>query len=331
MRWIDIEDRSAVAAMRRIARRCASSMGMTERRQEELAIVVTEAATNILRHAGRGRALVEVIQKPGVHKLVVLFADNGPGIGDLDRMMNDGQSTLASAGLGLGALRRLSDSFDVFTSADAGTTIVCAFDQDKGATKPPIEVAGLCVCHPAESVCGDAWTLRQGPQETGIVLCDGLGHGPLAARAAAEVLEGAEASPMDPGALIEEVSRRLVGKRGAVASAIRIDHEAMTMTYSGLGNISTLHVGPSGFRRLAVRDGRIGGPATRGYEETIALAPGDTVILHSDGLKTLREANIPPGLMYRSPLLIAGYFLDRMFRGRDDASIVLARVKVERE
>ena len=48
--------------------------------------------------------------------------------------------------------------------------------------------------------------------------------------------------------------------------------------------------------------------------------------MYSDGLKTLRDADLPPGLLHRSPLLIAGFLINRSFRGRDDASIVVARI-----
>ena len=56
--WVEIDDRSAVAVVRRLARRYGAEIGLSERRLEELAIVVTEASTNILRYAERGRALV---------------------------------------------------------------------------------------------------------------------------------------------------------------------------------------------------------------------------------------------------------------------------------
>ncbi|MGR3372955.1 ATP-binding protein [Pseudooceanicola nanhaiensis] len=329
-RWIDIDDRSAVAALRRLARRYGSGLGLPERRLEELAIVMTESATNILRYAERGKALIEVIRKPGVDQLALLFTDNGPGIGDMDRMFQDGESSSDSAGLGLGAIRRLSDSFDIFSTPDDGTTIVCTFDARNAPPSQAVEVAGLRVCHPAEEVCGDDWMLRQTRRATDILLCDGLGHGARAAEASAEVIAAAGEISTEPGRTMEHMTASLVGTRGAVASMVRIEEPEMKLLYSGLGNITTICIGAQGTKRLAVRDGRIGGAQTRGFEETLQLVPGDLVIMHSDGLKTLRDRNFRPGLLHRSPLLIAGFLLERAFRGRDDASIVVARVKGER-
>ncbi|OSP54380.1 ATP-binding protein [Pseudoruegeria sp. SK021] len=329
-KWIEIDDRSAIAALRRLARRYATSIDLPERRLEEMAIVVTEAATNVLRYAERGRALIEVIHAPGVEKIVLVFTDHGPGIGDMDRMFQDGESSSGSAGLGLSAIRRLSDTFDIFSSAADGTTIVCTFDrQNSPPNAAVLDIEGLRVCHPAESVCGDDWMLRQTPEATDVLVCDGLGHGSRAAEAAAELIQGATNHAADPAATITALSADLVGHRGAVAAMIRIHMADLTMAYSALGNIATLCIGATGIRRLAVRDGRIGGQATHGFEDTIQLAPGDILILHSDGLKTLRDKNFAPGLLGRSPLLIAAFLLDRAFRGRDDASIVVARLKAE--
>ncbi|MGR3453907.1 ATP-binding protein [Pseudooceanicola sp.] len=326
-RWIEIDDRSAVAAMRRLARRYATQIKLPDRRQEELAIVVTEATTNILRYAERGRALIEVVSHPGVEKLVLLFTDNGPGIPEIDRMFEDGQSSTDSAGLGLGAIRRLSDSFDIFTSAEDGTTIVCSFTVRSTPVTTSLEVEGLRVCHPAETVCGDNWLLRQTRRATDILVCDGLGHGPRAAEASAQVVAAAQEFSADPGRTMEHLTASLLGTRGAVASMVRIEEPEMTLSYAGLGNITTICIGAHGTRRLAMRDGRIGGAPTRGFEEEMHLVPGDLVILHSDGLKTLRDSHLRPGLLHRSPLLIAGFLLDRAFRGRDDACIVVARIK----
>lgn len=325
-RWIDIGDRSAAAAIRRLARRYAGKIGMSGTRQDELAIVVTEAVTNILRYAERGRALVQMINHPAGDRLALIFSDKGPGIADIDRMFQDGESSTDSAGLGLGAIRRLSDSFDIFSSAEDGTTIVCTFAAQNTPVSTAIDAIGLRVCHPGEDVCGDDWLLRQTPKSTEIILCDGLGHGHRAAEASAELIAAAKEVSTDPGSTMKHAAERLVGTRGSVAAIVRISEPELYLTYAALGNIATLCISAQGIKRLAVRDGRVGGAPSRGFEEELQLSPGDLVILHSDGLKTLRDTHLRPGLLHRSPLLIAGFLLDRAFRGRDDASIVVARI-----
>ncbi|MCA0961492.1 ATP-binding SpoIIE family protein phosphatase [Salipiger bermudensis] len=331
--WVEIDDRSAVAVVRRLARRHGAEIGLPETRLEELAIVASEAATNILRYATRGRALIEPMRGPDAGRIAMIFTDRGPGIPDIDRMFEDGESSTESAGLGLGAIVRLSDSFDIFSAPEHGTTIVCTFGGAEAGRTGDVEAVGLRVCHPHETSCGDDYQIRQTPLATDVLLCDGLGHGPAAAEAAAEVTDAAVAAgglSSEPGKLMRQITESLVGKRGAVAALVHIAQPQMELRYAGLGNISTLVIGAGGVRRMAVRDGRIGGAATRGYEEATQLEAGDMVIMHSDGLKTLRENNFPQGILRKSPLLIAGFFLDRAFRGRDDASIVVMRINRER-
>ncbi|WP_168173042.1 ATP-binding SpoIIE family protein phosphatase [Thioclava sp. F34-6] len=326
---MEIDDRSAVAVVRRLARRHGVAIGLPETRVGELAIVATEAATNMLRYAERGRALIELVRQPGADVINMIFTDRGPGISDIDRMFQDGESSTDSAGLGLGAIVRLSDTFDIFSSPDTGTTIVCTFGGKSGGADCGVEAVGLRVCHPNEDTCGDDFQIRQTPRATDVLLCDGLGHGPAAAEAASEVIAAAGAAgglSSEPGKLMRQITERLVGRRGAVVALMHVAQPQMELRYAALGNISTLLIGAKGIRRLAVRDGRIGGAATHGYEEAVQLEAGDMVILHSDGLKTLREAHFPPGLLKKSPLLIAGFLLDRAFRGRDDASIVVMRI-----
>ena len=330
IQWVEVQDQSAIAVVRRAARRLAAEHGWPKHRTDELAIVATEATTNILRYAEKGRALINAPAEGKGDKIVMIFTDRGPGISDMDHMFQDGMSSGGSAGLGLGAIRRLSNDFDIFSGPEVGTTIVCSFV--KNSTPCPthgVEAVGLRVCHPNEEECGDDYLLRQTPKATDILLCDGLGHGPEAAAASLEVTDAVKATRSfnsEPGAVMYEVTEQLIGKRGAVAALVHIAQPQMVLRYAALGNIATLRVRDGAVKRLPVRDGRIGARATRGYEDTFDLEPGDLMILHSDGLKTLRDSYLPQGLLWKSPLLIAGYLLDRAFRGRDDASIVVIRI-----
>jgi len=330
--WIDVQDQSAIAVVRRYAQRLAARHGWPKLRIEELAIVATEATTNILRYAGKGRVLINAMPEPEGDQIVMVFTDRGPGISDMDNMFLDGVSSGDSAGLGLGAIQRLSNKFDIFSGPETGTTIVCSFTKGTVSSDSRIEAIGLRVCHPTERVCGDNFLLRQTPAATDVLICDGLGHGPEAAVASQEVLDAvlhSRASNTEPGAVMGEVTDALVGKRGAVAALVHIAQPQMTLRYAALGNIATLRVRGGEIKRLPVRDGRIGARSTRGYEESFDLEPNDLLILHSDGLRTLRDNFLPQGLLHKSPHLIAGYLLDRAFRGRDDASIVVIRVARE--
>src|SRR5438067_1506354 len=105
---------SDVAVARRAAQKLAEELGFDEVRAGRVALVVTEAATNILKHAGEGTLYVmrarSGVEMAGVD---VLAVDNGPGIADLSFSIQDGVSSAGTAGNGLGTLRRQADEFDV--------------------------------------------------------------------------------------------------------------------------------------------------------------------------------------------------------------------------
>lgn len=321
--WLDITERSAIAAARRLARQSASKLALDPARMEEVAIVATEGATNILRYAGSGRMFVQPMKLPEGGRLAMVFADRGPGIADPERMMEDGVSGGGSAGLGLGAMRRLSDRFDLFTAND-GTVIACEIDGPGVHAAPGLDIAALLLTHPGETVPGDAYRVAHRDGRTDILVVDGLGHGPRAAEAAADCLDATRG--LAPDRALARAAEMLTGTRGSVAAALSLDPSAMTLSYAAIGNIATLRIRDGKQRRFAVRDGRIGGPKASAYTEEDDLRPGDLFIAHSDGLSTLRDLDRQGALLARSPLAIAGRLADRHFRGRDDATIVVVRV-----
>ncbi len=325
-RWIEIDDKTVVATARRLARQAAIDLGLPQTRAEEIAIVASEAASNALRHGKEGRVLVEKTMTHAGSGLALVVADNGDGIPALDAAMADGTSRSGSAGLGLGAMRRLSDEFAIWTEPDRGTVVTCAFNAtpDKRQSSP-VQFAGLTCCLPSERVCGDHWTARQDSSGVQIMLCDGLGHGPAAAQEAQDLAAAYTSLDGEPGPLLSRLSHQLTNRRGAVAAAIKVEPETRTLHYGGVGNISTFLVRKGQVKRFPVRDGRIGGPPLTAFSETKGLQRGDVVVLHSDGLSTIRARDINMSLFSRSPLTIAATLLHTNLRGRDDASIAVLR------
>ena len=131
--WLKITETSAVAEARRRARCTANAVGLNSLKVEHAAIVATEIAQNVLRHGGGGRMLIEVFGAPSLERLHIVGHDEGPGIGRVDRMMRDGETTKGSPGTGLGAIKRLSDRIDIFS--EAGRTVVAA--EFRRAEGPP--------------------------------------------------------------------------------------------------------------------------------------------------------------------------------------------------
>ncbi|MCA1849819.1 MAG: ATP-binding protein, partial [Acidobacteria bacterium] len=118
---LEIKDEAQVGAARRAAHRFAASLGFTETELAELDIVVQELGTNAARYATDGGWLHFTVPLGNEKGIELFYWDKGPGIYDLDRAVRDGVSTSGSMGAGLGAIRRLMDEFDIYSTVCAST------------------------------------------------------------------------------------------------------------------------------------------------------------------------------------------------------------------
>ena len=97
--------------------------GFAEARAVALATAVSEIARNIVVHAERGKLSAVPITDGTRHGIVVVARDEGPGIADIERAMEDGYSTKGSLGLGLSGAKRLVDEFEIESIVGQGVTI----------------------------------------------------------------------------------------------------------------------------------------------------------------------------------------------------------------
>lgn len=89
---------------------------------EALATATSEVARNIFLHAKSGE-LLTVTEEDGRRTVVVVAQDDGPGIADTQRAIEDGYSTGSGLGLGLSSARRLVDQFELVSEIGRGTTV----------------------------------------------------------------------------------------------------------------------------------------------------------------------------------------------------------------
>jgi serine/threonine-protein kinase RsbT len=120
---IPVDGDGDVVAARQAARELAARLGCFSRTDLTLiATAVSEVTRNIVKFAGSGEVVVEVLEEPrtGVR---VTARDTGPGIPDVERALQDGYSTYAGLGLGLPGARRLMDEFAIASEVGRGTTV----------------------------------------------------------------------------------------------------------------------------------------------------------------------------------------------------------------
>jgi anti-sigma regulatory factor (Ser/Thr protein kinase) len=340
--WIR-QDVSLAARARRAAAELARRVGMPAERIGQIELAVTEVAVNVTQHADDGALLLRLIDAGPAVAVELVAIDHGPGIADLDYSRRKGVSTAGTPGLGLGVVERMADSFDVHSLMGRGTVLVARFRKraEQGKAENPFPeptVTGLTRPLSGEQVCGDAWAVKylgsstdteaatEGPGPLLVMLCDGLGHGPLAARASEQALAAFHRSTAkDPAEVIAELHRALAGTRGGAVAVARIDAQHRRIAFCGIGNVSTFIVADDTRSTLLSAPGIVGHhlPKLRGHET--ALPPGASVILHSDGLTERWSPAAMPSLFAASSTLIAAHLLREAGVRRDDASVVVIK------
>jgi anti-sigma regulatory factor (Ser/Thr protein kinase) len=327
-----VEDPSQVAEPRRSALWLAERCEFSDERAGRVALVTSELATNLAKHATKGEMLLRPLTLPSgeLDGIEILAIDQGPGIPDVALSRRDGYSTTGTLGHGLGAIARQADAFDLYTNG-RGTVAVARICRERTAGPPPregiYEIGAVQVAKPGEDICGDAWSWRMREGRLAIFAADGLGHGLSAHDAAAAAVDVFVKEHEEvPSRVIQDVHAALRATRGAAVAMLAIDVERRTATFSGLGNIAGTIVPPAGGRHnLVSLNGTAGHTAGRIHDFSYPVAPRSIVVIASDGLGTHWDLAQYPGLTSKQPSVIAGVLYRDHSRRRDDVTVIVAR------
>ena len=120
---VDINNSDDIVAARKAGHQLALHLGVSLTDVTMIATAISEIARNITSYAGRGAVRVTVADREGRKALVVRAEDEGPGIADIERAMEDGYSTGRGLGMGLPGARRLMDRLIVESKVGRGTVI----------------------------------------------------------------------------------------------------------------------------------------------------------------------------------------------------------------
>lgn len=242
---IIVDEGSRVAQVRREAVALATRLSVDADATDRLALAVTEAATNLVRHARGGRILLAPLTIDDAVGVEVIALDSGPGMGNVAASMRDGHSTAGSPGLGLGSMLRLASNLDVYSRPGSGTIV--RFEVWRHGRPPAlarVTCGGVCVAKPSEEMCGDAWSARDFQGRHRLLVADGLGHGPDAALAAHRAIRVAGEHPaFGPAELLEILHDALRNTRGAAAAAGSVVPHTGSGVYAGIGNIAASRAG----------------------------------------------------------------------------------------
>ena len=325
---LPIVETSQIADARRQALALGEAGGLDETDRARSGIVVTELATNMLKHGGGGELLVALCDDASGAGLELLALDRGPGMADVGGCLADGYSTSGTRGHGLGAVVRQSQSVDIVSWPEKGTAILARVTKGRPRTEPGRpEWGAVSVAKPGEEACGDAWSAEDTAAGRTLLVVDGLGHGPEAAQAAMEAVRVFQRNRNRPvPELLDYLHAGLRATRGAALAVARFDAERHKVVYAGIGNISGVIVANGSVRRMVSHNGTAGHQA-RKIQAFDYPFEGGLVIMHSDGLSANWTLDSYPGLANAHPTLIAGVLYRDFRRERDDATILVVNGK----
>ncbi|MDB5914230.1 MAG: signal transduction protein fusion protein : serine/threonine protein kinase [Ramlibacter sp.] len=323
-----MEENSRVGEARRHAARLGDLCALDEVAAGRLALVVTELGTNLVRHAQGGQLLVAA--RPLRREVEVIAIDHGPGIADVERSLGDGYTTGTTPGTGLGAVRRLSQHFDIHSAVPAGTVVVARVQAQgaAAAVQPSIYAGAISLCAPGEDVCGDSWAFALEGDVAAVMVADGLGHGPAAAEASGTAQQVFAAEPMNaPRRLLEDVHARLRSTRGAAVMLLQADAVAGTVRSAGAGNVMARLVSGTSDRALLCQHGTAGMSIRTPEEVSTPWPPHAMLVVWSDGVESRWNADLLRPLLGRDPTLAAAVLVRHHCRGRDDVTVAVLRRK----
>lgn len=112
-----------IMTARQRGREMAAELGFSGADLTIIATAISELARNIVLYAHSGEIVMKPLRQNDKRGMAVIADDDGPGIADVGRALQDGYSTSGSLGLGLPGVRRLMDDFDISSEPGRGTTV----------------------------------------------------------------------------------------------------------------------------------------------------------------------------------------------------------------
>ncbi|WP_187263890.1 ATP-binding protein [Pontibacter beigongshangensis] len=333
-----LPDRSYANIVKRDITRIAESYGFSPSEVGKINIVVSEMASNLQKHTTEGgEILIRSIGKRGIE---ILCLDKGPGMAEPLRMLEDGSSTAGTAGEGLGAIKRQSQEFDMYSQPGAGTILLSriykAHHDPTPLPKSRFEVATVMVPKPGEYACGDGFAVIEQGNDCYLVALDGLGHGIPAQQASTEAAAAFETYyKQDPAQALRQIHGAIRRTRGSVGTIVHLNLGSKQIKYCGIGNIAgkiftvegpVMMNGPS--RNIMAYNGILGHNIPSSFStQSDTWHHSKVLVLHSDGIKSRWDISRYPNLHRHDASIIAALLYRDHSRQTDDTLVMVARSK----
>ncbi|MFL5321667.1 MAG: ATP-binding SpoIIE family protein phosphatase [Myxococcaceae bacterium] len=323
---LEVSEPSQVGEARRLTQALGRNVGLGEEEQGRISLIATELATNLAKHAKQGYLLVRSTSVRETHGVEILAVDKGPGISNIGQALRDGFSTSGTPGHGLGVVKRQSTEFDIASHPGKGTVVLSHVCFENCLPPGSLEVGAVCVRLKGEQVAGDGWALHERNGRATLLVVDGLGHGRFAADAAGEAIRTfADHAAGNPEDILKELHAELRKTRGAAGAVAEMFCAEGRVSFSGVGNVAGTVLVAGKRHNLVSQNGTLGAESRRITVFDYPFPEDAVLVLATDGVATHWDLSPYPGLLHRHPSIIAAVIHRDFSRGRDDATVVVAK------
>ncbi|RXK82808.1 ATP-binding SpoIIE family protein phosphatase [Filimonas effusa] len=331
--FFNVADRSYLAIIKKDIHSLAVQLPFSSNQLAEIDIIVAELTSNLIKYAKEGQLLVKLIDEDDRQGIEILSIDQGPGMSDVSRMQEDGVSTGTSLGQGLGAIKRLSHEFQVYSVKGWGTIVLTrVWTKAPSFIKPRklFEVQSVVVPKPGETGCGDGMAYKKTGNHLLIFSGDALGHGEDAGEVMEKAVKAFHDSPeTSPAATLRFMHTEVRKTRGLVACVASFSFREKKWTIAGVGNIS-IRSGNFEFSKGYFSYNGIVGLNIPGSmkDQEIICEPHQRLVFCSDGLKSRWELPKLAGIYKYDPIILAAALYKDYARNTDDMSVIVGKINV---
>jgi Histidine kinase-like ATPase domain/Stage II sporulation protein E (SpoIIE) len=296
---------------------------------EEICLVVSELASNLLRHASQGTIRLSRVEAEDRVGIQIESEDSGPGIDNEEQAMSDGYSTAGGLGIGLGTINRLMDEVEFGSARQTGLLVVCKrWLRPNERREVGSELAFGAATRPFRQLSenGDTFIIKQWAGHALVGVIDGLGHGQFAQRAshtARHYIEQHFDQPLE--SLFRGTGRACLATRGVVMALAYFDLAKRKLRVGSIGNIEVRLIAGTERLHCMARRGILGMNAPNPIATEHAWTSSSLLIMHSDGLRTHWDWDDFRELAGEPPTVIAQGLLEALGKQDDDATVVVAR------
>ncbi len=171
--------------------------------------------------------------------------------------------------------------------------------------------------------CGDECAYWKDDKKTILCIVDGLGHGKnaeIAAKAAVDYIAQHLSDSLQE--LFAGCDLAIRKTRGVAMGIVIIDENLDKLTYVGVGNTRAIVVGAKTLR-LGNSYGIVGAGYKTLSPESLALHPGDLMVLFTDGLAEMMDLSVYDEALLADAKGLAEKIIQDWRRGEDDATVLV--------